>query len=313
MEKEKNQQHSSTGVGYAVLAFAAWGVLPIYWKAMEEVSALEILTHRIFWSFIFVFILLMVTGGKHQLKTIFHKNTRMLPSILSSLLISINWLIFIWAVNSEHIVETSLGYYINPLISIFLGMVVLRERLNFWQLLSLAFAMVGVLVITIQFGKFPWVALSLALTFGLYGLVKKKTNFEAKISLFLETLFVTPLALLYIVILQVKGIGSLGTAPLHTHLLFLGAGVVTALPLLWFAEATKRVPLSTIGFTQYLAPSISLLLGVLVYHEPFTKSHLITFAFIWFALVLYSFSHSKMMVDLQPKYFKRNVSQPSHK
>lgn len=298
------ESQNLSGVWYAIAAFGLWGVLPLYWKALGSVPAAEIMAHRILWSFIFIFILILFFGKLGELKQVLANRSNLLPALLSSVLITTNWFLYIWAVNTNHIVEASLGYYINPLVSIFLAMVVLKERLNFWQLLALLFALIGVVVTTVQYGHFPWISLTLALTFGFYGLTKKLTRFEVNIGLFMETLFVMPIALIYLIVLMFRGEGSFGVAPFHINLLFMGAGVATALPLLWFAQATKRANLSTVGFAQYLAPSISLIIGVFVFNEAFTKTHIISFGFIWFALILFSFSHSKKMLELQPKYFK---------
>ncbi len=306
----KETLHSSRnsrliGIWYAIAAFTLWGFLPLYWKSLKHVPAFEILAHRILWSFVFVFILLLFSGRWRQLKGILTNKSKRLAVFISSLLISINWFIYIWAVNANHVVEASLGYYINPLISIALGMIFLKERLNFWQLISLMLAIIGVSVITLQFGQVPWIAITLALTFGVYGLSKKVANLDAITGLTLETLFVVPVALIYIVFIQANGTGALGVSSIFTTLLLIGAGIATATPLLWFAQAASRVPLSTIGFAQYLAPSISLFLGVVVFKESFTTSHLLSFGFIWLALFLYSFSKTSLLISNQPKFFKK--------
>lgn len=306
MNKRLLQRKSSQslGVWYAILAFLTWGIFPVFWKTLDSVPAMEILAHRILWSFVFVTLLVFMSGQWRELKQVLAHRSSWLPALISSLLISTNWFLYIWAVNANHILETSLGYYINPLFSIFLGMIVLKERLNFWQLLALLFAFIGVFVTTMQFGQVPWVALSLAITFGLYGLSKKLTKFNVNIGLFMETLFVTPIAIAYLIYLQIKGVGSFAVAPFHMNLLFLCSGVVTLLPLIWFALATKHANLSTVGFIQYMTPTMTLLLGVFVYGEAFSKLHLISFSFIWFALLLYSFSQSRWLLQLQPSYFK---------
>lgn len=266
---------------------------------------MEILAHRILWSFVFVIVIIFIQNQWNKLIEIL-KNKRNRRSVfISGLLISSNWLLYIWAVNANHVVEASLGYYINPLISIALGMIVLKEKLNFWQLISLSFAIIGVLVITIQLGKAPWIALFLAISFGLYGLSKKMLKMDATVGLAAETLFVAPIALAYILFVQLSGSGSsLGDVSLGISFLLLGAGIVTAMPLIWFAQATGRVSLSTVGFVQYLAPSISLLLGVFVFKEIFTHAHLLSFSFIWTALLIYSFSRTPILLQLQPRFFK---------
>jgi chloramphenicol-sensitive protein RarD len=305
-EKEEAQSLKNqvlSGTWYGIGAFVLWGVLPLYWKALDAVPSLEILAHRIVWSFVFVTILLFVSGRLKQVKEILVKRNNRVAMLISALLISGNWFIYIWAINTEHVIEASLGYYINPLLSVALGMIVLKERLNFWQLISLFLATVGVLFITYQYGKVPWIAISLALTFGLYGLAKKVANLDSIIGLAMETLFVTPVAFIFLVYLQVTSSGSFGTITWETTLLLIGSGVATALPLLWFAQSTKRIPLSTVGFLQYLAPTISLLLGIFVFKESFTTSHVVSFGFIWLALLLYSLSNMKAMSQVQPKAF----------
>lgn len=306
MKKETLQSRSnqSKGIGYALLAFLMWGAFPIFWKLLDTVPAIEILAHRIIWSFVFATLIVIGSRQFRELKHVLRNRSTWLPAFISSILISANWFIFIWAVNASHILETSLGYYINPLLMILLGMIVLKERLNFWQLLALVFAFVGVVISTIQFGRVPWVALSLALTFSLYGLSKKLTKFDVNIGLFMETLFVMPISLIYVIILYVKGIGTFGVVAMHFDALFIISGLVTLLPLIWFALATKYAHLTTVGFIQYLTPSMSLLIGVFIYHEPFTRTHAMSFAFIWLALLLYSLSQTRFLQHLQPKYFK---------
>jgi chloramphenicol-sensitive protein RarD len=302
--------HSQTaGIGYGVAAFLLWGVLPLYWKALKNVPALEILTHRIIWSFLFMMIL--ITGKRRwtDLKAVVTKWDK-LPAVLAcAVLVSINWGVYIWAVNAGHIVDSSLGYYINPLLSIGLGMLVLRERLNFWQWVALVIAATGVLILTFHYGKIPWIALTLAISFGLYGLVKKMANIESTIGLTLETMLLAPFAFGYLLWLQQNGSGAFGNSPFWVSMLLAGAGVITALPLLWFARAAQTVPLSMVGFIQYLTPTIMLLFGLFLYHEIFTVAHLVSFGFIWCALVLFSCSQTKLMQAFQPvKFLRRDVS-----
>lgn len=300
-----NEHKQHLGILYAFFAFLTWGLFPIFWKQLDSVSAIEIMAHRIFWSFVFAAIFVIISGKGKELKAVFKNRKLLMAAMLSSIFISTNWFIFIWAVNADHILETSLGYYINPLFMIFLGMIVLRERLNFWQLLALLFALIGVVVSTVQVGQIPWIALSLALSFSLYGLSKKLTKFEVSIGLFMETLFVMPIALFYILYLYFQGNGSFLTVSTSLDILFILSGIVTLLPLLWFAYATKYANLTTVGFIQYVTPTISLIIGVMLYNERFTTAHAISFGFIWFALLLYSFSHTHWLSRLQPRYFKR--------
>lgn len=286
--------HENTkGISYTAGAYILWGILPIYWKFLDQISALEILAHRVIWSFLFVLIIVALLKRK-QLKTFFqvqmNKKT-LLGLLLASFFISINWLTYIFAVNTNHIVEASLGYYINPLVTVVLGFFVLRERMNRSQAASFILAAIGVVYMTISLGKLPWISLLLALTFGFYGLSKKLITVDSVLGLFLETLFIFPIAMLYLAYLGINGQHSFLTGSLSNDLFLLGTGIVTALPLLWFGIGAQKIPLYMVGFIQYISPSISLILGVLFYGEPFTKVHIITFACIWTAIVIFSLSN----------------------
>lgn len=284
------------GAFYAAFSYIMWGIIPIYWKWVEDVPADEVLAHRVLWSFVFMVGLLLATK-KWKLFVSFVREIaldrkKFFALLTASLLVSANWGIFIWAVNSGQILQTSLGYYINPLISVLLGVIVLKEKLSGAQIVSFALAAVGVLILGIYYGEFPWVSLILAITFGLYGLVKKMVNAEAAIGLTLETMMVTPLAVGYWLYLLFTSDSRFFVSS-GTTLLLVGGGVVTALPLLYFAKGAQRVPLSMLGFLQYIAPTLSLILGVFVYNESFTKTHLLAFIFIWGALTIYSLSMTK--------------------
>jgi chloramphenicol-sensitive protein RarD len=292
------------GTSYALAAFIAWGLLPAYWKLLQQIPLGEILAHRVFWSFVFVSGVLLLKGQWSALKHTISVRENRLPILLSAILISLNWSIYIWAVNSNQIVEASMGYYITPLFSVFLGLIVLHERLNFWQWIALIFALTGVLFLTVKYGRIPWIAVALTLTFGLYGLSKKLVPVDSLIALGLETLLISPLCLAYIAFKQHQGEGAFGRISLTITILLIFSGVVTAFPLLWFARAAKKIPLSKVGFIQYLAPTLALLLGVIIYKEPFTTSHLISFGCIWCALVLYSCSHTSFLKNLQPNKFR---------
>ncbi|WP_035322486.1 EamA family transporter RarD [Peribacillus kribbensis] len=284
------------GVFYAALSYVIWGIVPIYWKWIQDVPAVEILAHRVFWSFIFMVILLLCTRKWRAFTSYFReivKQPRRLAALLAaSVLVSANWGIFIWAVNSGRILETSLGYYINPLVSVLLGVAVLKEKLTLVQIISFVLAVAGVLILTIHYGNIPWVSLLLAVTFGLYGLAKKMISADSAVGLTLETFMVTPLALGYMVYIGAESKAMFFTTPAHS-LLLAGGGVITALPLLYFAKGAQKVPLSMLGFLQYIAPTLTLILGVFVYHETFTKTHLVAFIFIWSALTLYTLSKAK--------------------
>lgn len=286
----KKTSNMVSGIIYGVMAYAAWGFLPIYWKLLDAVPAMEILAHRMLWSCIFnIFIVLLYRRWQEFIDVLKDWN-RLKYILISAFIIAVNWFTYIWAVNSNHIVESSLGYYINPLITVLLGMIVFGERPGRNQYIALLLAASGVAVMTIQYGKIPYVSLLLAITFALYGLFKKISGVESSVGLAIETTFIAPFALIYIVYRQINGIGVIGNIPSITTLLLLCTGAATAVPLLWFSKCAKRLDLSTLGFLQFLSPSISLVLGVLVYGEEFTKTHLISFSLIWIGLLIYSIS-----------------------
>ncbi|MCH6265781.1 MULTISPECIES: EamA family transporter RarD [Neobacillus] len=303
-----NKNETQQGVIYAAVSYLLWGLLPIYWKLLGDVQAEEILASRVVWSFVLMLLILIFTrkmGLFTETLRGFAKNKKqMYALILASLLISVNWFTYIWAVNNGHMIETSLGYYINPLVSILLGMIVLKEKLSFYQYISFGLAAIGVLIISISHGTFPWVAIVLALTFGLYGLVKKLVNVESSVGLTLETLVVTPLAVIYIGYLFINGSMAFLHKGIGTDLLLIGAGVATAVPLLYFAKGAQKIPLSLLGFLQYIAPTLTLLLGIFVYNEHFSKVQLLSFIFIWSALTIYSLSKTKLLPGKQFKWRK---------
>lgn len=296
------------GIFFAAFAYALWGLLPIYWKFLSEVNADEILANRIFWSFWFMLVLLLVTGNIRAFKTealaLVQRKKRLAALITASLLISINWFIYIWAVNTNQMVEASLGYYINPLVSVLLGVIVLKEVLSKAQVISFILALIGVLIITISYGVFPWIAFTLAMSFGLYGLVKKMIKVEPAIGLTLETLTIMPLALIYMGYLAGSGTPSLFSGSVDIDLLLIGAGAATAIPLLFFAKGAQRIPLYMIGFLQYIAPTLTLILGIFFYGEPFSTVDLISFIFIWASLTIFTFSRSKWFLA-RPKRMRR--------
>ncbi len=276
------------GIIYAIGAYLVWGLFPVYWKWLNFVPALQLLSHRIFWSFVLMIIILMLLKeGKTFLSIAFQKHT-IKVYCLAALLIGVNWLIYVWAVTNDHIVEASLGYFINPLLSVLLGVIFLRERLRLWQWGSISLATVGVAYLTITHGKIPWIALSLASTFALYGLVKKKAPLNAEFGLTLETGILFLPAALYLVYAEISSQAAFLHYSLLSDFLLIGAGLVTTIPLLMFSSAAHRIPLSQIGILQYLSPTLQFLLGVFVYHEAFTFSKFIGFCFVWFALVIFA-------------------------
>ena len=300
-----------TGVLYAAFAYLIWGLFPIYWKHLQGVGADEILANRVLWSFVFMVLLVTVTKKWRKLGEVlsgFKSNKKQgFMLFIASLLVSCNWFIYIWAVNANQIIETSLGYYINPLVSVLLGMLVLKEKLTKTQYVSVGLAAVGVLILTFSHGSFPWIALSLAFTFGLYGLAKKLIPIDSSIGLTLETLFITPIALMYIAYLFVKGDHAFLAVSPGLDLLVILSGVLTAVPLLFFAKGAQRIPLSMLGFIQYMTPTLTLILGVFVYHEPFTTTHLLSFLFIWAALTMYSLSKTKLFAQASSSKGKKSA------
>jgi len=298
-----------TGVLSAAGAYFLWGLLPVYWKLMPNVPAQEVLAHRIVWSFVFmVFVLLVSEKGKTfwgECKEIISQRHKLFGIVLTSALISINWFTYIWAVSHNHIVQSSLGYYINPLVSVLLGVIVLKEKLSLWQIISFLLAAVGVLNMVIHFGAVPWVSLTLAASFGLYGLSKKMVNAGAMTGLTLETLFVAPFALMFIWSVHNGGNGAFGFDNPIIAWLLIGAGAITAVPLLLFAAGAKRLPLAVIGFLQYISPTLMLILGVFFYHESFTSVHLMSFVLIWVALTIFSLSRTSLFTHLESQFLKR--------
>lgn len=280
----------NNGLVNAIIAYIMWGVLPLYWKLFNDVPAGEILSHRVVWSFVFMGILVTIQRRWGDMKRIATSRSQLLSLAASGLLIAVNWLIFIWAVNNGHVVETSLGYYLNPLLNVLLAVVFLHEKPNRGQWLAIVIASAAVLIIAINYGRFPWIAISLAVSFGLYGLAKKKTVQDASVGLLSETAVVLPIALGYWIYLAVVGESTVWTLPSSMFIELLLSGVVTALPLLFFARAAARLSLSTLGFVQYIGPTIMLLLSVFVFKETVSPILLVGFALIWTALVVYAVS-----------------------
>ncbi|KUO50282.1 MAG: transporter [Desulfitibacter sp. BRH_c19] len=298
--KNSKLSEKTLGLVYGLFAFSAWGLLPLYWKMLNQIPADQILAHRILWSFVFVTTIIIFLGKLNSLRDYLMNRKNLSILLICSVLISLNWGTYIWAVNSNFVIEASMGYYMLPLVSVFLGVSFLKEKFNFWQGIAVGMALIGVVIMTVQYGRIPWIALVLAITFGLYGLTKKILQAEPIIGLALETAIIAPVALGYIIFRQIDGSGSLGSVSLPVILLLLGSGIATATPLLWFAESAKRLELSTVGFMEYIAPTISLLLGVFVFKEAFTRIHLISFGFIWMALVIYTVSKTRNIKSAEP-------------
>lgn len=279
------------GIFFGLTAYVLWGILPVYWKALELVSPFEILSSRFMWSCVFVLLLIIFQKKwllfAKEVKQVFSNVKTGAAMVAAGITISFNWGTFIWAVNNGHIVETSMGYYINPLVSILFAVVFLRERLDKMQLAAITCAFIGVASMVYSFGKIPWVSLTLAFTFALYGLLKKILPVSALTSIMLETLLITPLALVYEYSLWQQGVSFYASGNLQVIMMLTGAGVVTAIPLLLFTAGARLLPLKIIGFLQYISPTLTLLIGVFVYNEAFTASHLLAFGWIWAALLLF--------------------------
>ena len=269
-------------------AWTLWGFFPLYWPLLEPAGAVEILAHRIFWSLVVMLGVVVVLRKRAKLLATFaNRRTRWLLA-LAAVLITVNWGTYIYGVNSHHVVETSLGYFINPLVSVLLGVVVLGERLRWLQWAALSLAGVAVLALTVEYGRPPWISLVLAFSFGSYGLAKKKANAGAVESLVLETALIAPVALGYIVFLMATGASTFGREGAGHVVLLVGTGVVTVIPLLCFGGAATRIPLSTLGLMQYVTPTVQFLLGIFFFHEPMPAMRWVGFSLIWLALVLFT-------------------------
>lgn len=275
------------GILAAVAAFSLWGVLPAYWKALGTVPAYEILCHRIFWSLVVTLVMVQVTGGMKVFRRALTVQRNLVTCTVTGLLLAVNWLLFIWAVNAGFILEASLGYFITPLLNVFCGMVFFKEKMRPIQWLALCFAFLGVLYLTVFYGKFPWIALVLAFCFALYGVLHKKSDLGSLDALCLETGVIFLPAAVVLVGIGVSGEGAFGRIGVTGSMLLIGAGVVTTIPLLFFGYAARRIPLSTLGLFQYLAPTINLIIGVAIYREDFPQSRFIGFVMVWTGLLLF--------------------------
>jgi chloramphenicol-sensitive protein RarD len=276
------------GYVFAFIAYACWGFFPLYWKLLEPATAIEILAHRIVWSAAFVTLLLLVMRHWRFLRPLARRPRTLAGIAVAATVIAINWGMYIYGVNSGHVVETSLGYFINPLVTVLLGVAVLRERLRWAQWTALAVGAVAVAVLTVDYGRPPWLALALACSFGGYGLIKKSLGLPAAEGLFVESMALAGPAVAYLIWLEFQHRSTFGhVSVVHTLLLIL-AGAVTAVPLLLFAGAANRIPLSTLGVLQYLTPSLQLGCGVLIYHEPMPPTRLAGFGLVWLALVVFT-------------------------
>lgn len=280
MEKNK-------GILYAVGAYLMWGLFPLYWKQLESISALQLIGHRIGWSFILLILFVLLTRQWKSFGSVAFNAKTIRIYLIAAVLISINWFTYVWAVNHNFVVESSLGYYINPLFSVLLGVIFFHERLRLVQWIPIALAAIGVIYLTVTYGSLPWIALTLAFSFGLYGMVKKTAPLNSLYGLTLETGLLFIPALVFLIFSETTGQGAfLHSGPLEDWMM-VGAGLVTTVPLLLFSSAAPRVPLTTIGILQYITPTMQFLLGVLVYKEAFTHDRFIGFGIVWAGLILF--------------------------
>jgi chloramphenicol-sensitive protein RarD len=291
------------GLWLAFGAYFTWGLFPIYWKWLDTIPAVQLISHRILWSFLLLLAFILITRQWKAFRSMLTGRVLVIY-FAAALLIGVNWLTYVWAVNADFIVETSLGYFINPLLSVLLGLIFLRERLRPMQWIPIVLAAVGVVYLTVTYGRLPWIALVLAFSFAIYGLVKKTAPLGSLFGLSLETGILFLPALGFLVYSNQMGSGAFLHSSTVTDLLLVGAGLVTTVPLLMFASAAQRIPLSMIGIMQYLAPTLQFLIGVLVYHEPFEHTRWIGFSIVWAALVFFwvegFFAHRRPKASASP-------------
>jgi chloramphenicol-sensitive protein RarD len=300
------------GIVLALSAYIFWGVHPVYWKLLQDVPSTEIVSHRILWSLIFFIIILSYRKEWKGLKTKLRENTNKMVLFLPALLIGSNWAMYIWAVNADFIIETSLGYFICPLVSVFLGVFFLKENLRKIQWMAVIIAAAGVMVMTFIYGQFPWISIFLAGTWGLYGLLRKKSPLSAVEGLTIETAFLSIPVIIYLIYLISEGESSFLMDP-QTSLLLVGAGITSGLPLIVFITSAKMIDLSLIGILQYVYPMLIFIIGYFVYNEPLMESRMIGFGFIWAALILYSaegikFNRKSTLLQAKKINAKTNVS-----
>jgi chloramphenicol-sensitive protein RarD len=291
------------GILYGIGAYIAWGFFPIYWKFLHHVPAIQLIGHRIIWSCLLLLVFIVLTKQWDEFRrTITTKVLRIYT--IAAILIGINWLVYVWAVNADFIVETSLGYFINPLLSVLMGVIVLKERLRSAQWIPVILAAIGVIYLTFVYGRLPYIALTLAFSFGLYGLVKKLSPLGSLYGLTIETAILFVPALIYLIAMEANSTAAFLHTGTSSDLLMIGAGVVTTIPLLMFASAAKSIPLWVVGLLQYIAPTIQFLLGVFLYKEPFSQLQLIGFGIVWAALIFFiveNFLANRATVDPIPE------------
>ena len=298
--RENLEQHSPmTGGIWGVLAFLIWGLSPLYWKQLRNVPAFEILMHRMVWSFVFLVPVLLLQRRWNQFLFALKERRTLIPLTCSTLLVGCNWFIYIWAINHDHVLQTSLGYFITPLVNVLLGMIFLNERLRPAQWVSVALVAGSVSFLTIRGGQFPWIALALAVSFGFYGLIRKITPVSALAGLCVETFLMTIPALCYLCYLDMTSTGAIFRLSVSTDLLLMGTALVTAFPLLMFTLSARRIRLCTLGFLQYIAPSCTFVLGAFYFHEPISGEQIWSFGLIWTGLLIYSVHSAIACKDLK--------------
>lgn len=286
-KKGLDKSEKLKGVLFVFSTYLFWGVQPIFWKQLKHIDSFQLIAHRIFWSFLFFLIILKYQNKISEIKEVMKDRKKFILTVFAGYLISANWLIYIYAINSNRILETSLGYYINPIISVILGMIFLKEKFNKNQILSFVFACLGVLVIIVKFRSLPWIAMLLPVMFGVYGLIKKLTNLDPVVSMAIETMAIMPIGFGYLLFTEITNKGHLfSDGPLITFYLIM-TGVVTSLPLWWFAIGARKIKLSSIGFIQFISPTISLIIGVLIYNEVFERTQMISFGLIGIGIIIY--------------------------
>lgn len=272
----------------ALLCYLVWGIVPLYWRQLAAVHPLELIAHRNLWSLLFLVVLLGLQGGMGEVRAALSSWRGFVISFASGAMLTANWLIYVWGVNTGHVVECGLGYFLVPLVNVAVGRFALKEYLRRLQWISMGFAAVGVAWLIIELGRPPWIALGLAASWSGYSLLRKKSPLGPLVGLTAETLLLAPIALVFLLWQEHTGAGSFGRADLRTHLLILSSGVITAIPLLLFAFGARRIRLSTMGVLQYVAPTVQIAVGLLVYHEPFSRGRALSFGLIWIGLVLYT-------------------------
>jgi chloramphenicol-sensitive protein RarD len=301
---------NNLGLIYALAAYAWWGVIPIFWKQLSHVDSIEIVMHRMVWSCVLVSLLIVISRQWKEFKVLFLQPKLLFKLFVASALVSINWAVFIWAVNTGHLVETSLGYFMNPLISVVLGVVLFGESLRRGQVVALSIAALGVIYLVISYGALPWISLVLAISFSLYSAAKKSISVPATHGLAIETMFFFIPASVYLFYIQTQGSGQFFDGPSNGWLLILG-GLFTLIPLVLFAAAAKRVSMTALGMTQYIGPTLQLLIGVFLYGESFGSQTMIAFGCMWLALGIYSVDQMRHQNSLRRRRKTQTIKTPS--